>query len=53
MANHYEIVPGGNGETHCVVEPVSGENCTHIEVVGHDKTIETELIAQQIRDNSP
>src|SRR5438034_11801098 len=51
MANHGEVISRSDGQTNRIFELVSGENRAHIEIVSHDETIESELIAQQISDD--
>lgn len=46
MAKHGHVVPCCDAKANCVLKPVSGKNCAHVEIVRHDKTIETEFVAQ-------
>src|ERR1043166_6534389 len=48
MADHSHVVSSSDREANCVLEPKSCKNRSHIQIVSHNETIETEFAAQQI-----
>jgi hypothetical protein len=49
MANHGQIVPGGDGEADSFLQPVLIQYRAHVEIVGHDQTFEIHFFAEQLR----
>jgi hypothetical protein len=53
MTNHHEIVSGVDRETNRVLQTVSVQDRSHVEIVGHDEAVETEFVAEQIGNDTP
>lgn len=51
MADHCDVVTGGDCEADRFLEAIVIENGAHVEVVSHNQTPESELPAQEIRDD--
>src|SRR6478752_1571679 len=51
MAKHHYVVSGLQAEANGIVQSISRENRAHVEIVGHDQTVETKFVTQQLCNN--
>src|SRR4029077_2632365 len=47
-----EHFPCHNCEANCILQRVAGEDCTHVEIVGHSQALKPKFAAQQIGDHT-
>src|SRR3982751_6689591 len=52
MAKHHYVVSGFEAEANGIVQTISDQNRTHVEIVSHNQTFETKFLAQQLCNNS-
>src|SRR5713101_8938147 len=52
MTDHGQIVSSPDGEPNCFFQSVTVQDRAHVEIIGHDQSIEAEFLAQEIGNDA-